>query len=111
MATPVDNFHAHGIGPLVAWRLREQGRPVPEALQESARRGAYAAVTAAPLLARVREHVTGPIIVLKGPEIAAAYPAPALRPYGDLDLLVPNLERAQAELLAAGFHLIGGVND
>jgi hypothetical protein len=110
-APPTANYHAHGIGPLVAWRLREQGEPVLEALQESVRRSAYAAVTAAPLLQRIREAVSGPIIVLKGPEIAAAYPSPALRPYGDLDLLVPNLERAEAELLSAGFKCTGSEHD
>jgi hypothetical protein len=42
-------------------------------------------------------------VLLKGPEIARRYPSAALRQYIDLDLLAPDADRLQAELLAAGF--------
>src|SRR5680860_90905 len=48
---------AQGIGPLVAWRLRERDEPVPEVLAEISRRSTYGAVTTAPLLERVRADV------------------------------------------------------
>lgn len=43
------------------------------------------------------------IVLMKGPEIAHTYPDPSLRPFGDLDLLVPDAAEAQRALLAAGF--------
>jgi hypothetical protein len=46
-------------------------------------------------------------VLMKGPEVAARYPDPALRPFRDLDLLVPDAERAHAALLRAGFEPIG----
>jgi hypothetical protein len=55
----------------------------------------------------VRDVCNGPILVIKGPEVAARYPAPELRPFKDLDLLVPRPEEAQEALLAAGFQPIG----
>jgi hypothetical protein len=51
--------------------------------------------------------VDGPILVLKGPEVAAHYPFPALRPYGDLDLLVEDVAAAEGALVEAGFTLSG----
>ncbi len=106
-APPGANLHVHGLGPLAAWRLRLQGETAPEALEEISLRSAYGTVTAAPLLQRIREAVEGPMVVIKGPEIAALYPRPALRPYGDLDLLVENLARAESQLVEAGFELVG----
>ena len=40
---------------------------------------------------------------MKGPEVAAHYPVPSDRPFGDLDLLVEDPEAAQRALIAAGF--------
>jgi hypothetical protein len=106
-APPDANLHVHGLGPLAAWRLRERGLPIPEALEEISRRSAYGTVTAAPMLERIRATIDGPIVLLKGPEVAALYPQPVLRPYGDLDLLVENPARAESRLVAAGFDLVG----
>jgi hypothetical protein len=47
------------------------------------------------------------MVLMKGPEIAAHYPDPSLRPFRDLDLLVPDAEDAQRALLAAGFVAAG----
>jgi hypothetical protein len=53
-----------------------------------------------------RQHI--PVVVLKG-EIFAdhLYPRPDLRPFGDVDLLVPQRDfpRAQRVMSAAGFRL------
>jgi hypothetical protein len=42
-------------------------------------------------------------MLVKGPEVALDYGAPALRSFGDLDLLTDDAEAAQAALIAAGF--------
>ena len=55
------------------------------------------------LLSEVRAACEGPILVIKGPAAAARFPQPELRPFVDLDLVVPDANRTQAELLAAGF--------
>ena len=59
-------------------------------------------VTAPALLARLRDVLDGPMMIFKGPEIAALYPDSA-RLFGDLDVLVPDAAAAQRALLAAGF--------
>lgn len=57
---------------------------------------------------RVREAYDGPLILLKGADVAAKYPRPELRPSIDLDLLVPDPERTQDTLIAAGFNELLG---
>jgi hypothetical protein len=49
----------------------------------------------------------GDVLVLKGPEVAAVYPAPWLRPYIDIDILVRDVRDAERRLLAAGFVGVG----
>jgi hypothetical protein len=60
-------------------------------------------LAAVPLLARVRAACDGPLVLIKGAEVALDYPAPRLRRFSDLDLLTDDAERAQAALIAAGF--------
>ena len=67
----------------------------------------FVALAAPAVLAEARAAYDGPIVLFKGPELAARYPDPALRPYGDLDLLVPNAHGAYAALVAAGFTPVG----
>lgn len=55
------------------------------------------------LLRRLREVTDGPLLVLKGPEVAARYPDPALRSFVDLDVLVADAEGVQRALVGAGF--------
>jgi hypothetical protein len=95
---------AHGLGALAGRRLRLRGEPVPERLVREERAARAGMLIVPALLARVREAYDGPLLVLKGPALARAYPDGARR-IGDLDLLAGNAERAQEALLAAGFHL------
>jgi hypothetical protein len=46
-----------------------------------------------------------PVVVFKGPAVSACYPNPALRLFGDLDLLVPpeELDRAASLLIDQGY--------
>lgn len=94
----------HGLGPLAAYRLRELGRPVAERLQREERAAAAAHLVAPALLARARAAYDGPLVMLKGLEVTARYPARARR-FGDIDLLAGDADAAQAALLAAGFRL------
>ena len=100
-------LNTHGLGPLAAWRKQVHGEPVPDGLTDISRRSAYGTVTVNPLLERIRAAIDGPIVLIKGPEVASLYPLPRLRPFGDLDLVVADLQRAETQLLAAGFELVG----
>jgi hypothetical protein len=93
----------HRLEPLAAQRLRALGREIPEELVEVERLGAAFALAGSAHLSRVRDAVDGPLLLVKGPELAARYPNPALRISRDLDLVVPGPESAQRALLAAGY--------
>lgn len=96
-------LRAHRIQLLAGRRWRELGREVPDDLRTAERLAAVRDAIAPDLLARVRAATDQPVVLLKGPEIARRYPSAALRQYIDLDLLAPDADRLQAELLAAGF--------
>jgi hypothetical protein len=102
-AASLDDLREHRLELLAARRWRELGRGLPEELVLDERRSVLRSLAVKPLLSRVRELVDGPIVVLKGPEIAALYPTPTARPFNDVDLLVPDAAGAQRALLAAGF--------
>ena len=93
---------AHKLGPLAAHRLRKTGEPLPEALILSERAASVAMMTVRPLLDRVRSSCDGPLVLIKGAELALLYPGQSRR-FGDLDLLVPDAESTQRSLLASGF--------
>lgn len=93
---------------IAAWRALERGDTESAVrFHENRHTIAYGNVTVRPLLERVRDTIGQPIMLLKGAEIAALYPATALRPFGDLDLLVPGAVTAETALLAAGFEQSG----
>ncbi len=94
----------HGLGPFAARRLRLRGQPLPDQLIREDRAAATANLVAPSLLARIREAYDGPLLLLKGPEVAARYPDRARR-FGDLDLLAGDADAAHAALQAAGFRL------
>jgi hypothetical protein len=96
-------LRAHGLQLLAARRWRALGRPVPAELLADERTAAIAVLAVPALLLRVRRVLSGPIVVLKGPEVAMRYPDPGLRPLGDIDLLVPDAHAAEHTLRAAGF--------
>jgi hypothetical protein len=97
------DLHAHRIELPAARRWRELGTPIPDELREHELSAAVVAITAPILLERVRAAYDGTIVLVKGPEIATRYPDPALRSFGDVDLLVDAPEVARDALLAAGF--------
>lgn len=101
------DLRSHRLEVLGARRRRANGRPVPASFVEQERAAAVAAITAPLVLERVAAAYEKPAVLVKGPEVAALYPAPALRNYWDLDLLVGDAEEAQNALLAAGFEAVG----
>src|ERR687892_1288119 len=102
-----DDLRSHRLELLGVRRFRTTGREVPLDFVAQERAAALVEMSASLVLRRVREAYDGPTIVLKGPEVAAAYPDPGLRSYGDLDLLVADAAEAHKALLAAGFELVG----
>jgi hypothetical protein len=96
-------LRAHRIQLLAGRRWRELGREIPDDLRAEERLAALRDAIAPDLLARVRAATEQPVVLLKGPEVARRYPSPALRQFIDLDLLVPDADGLQRELLAAGF--------
>lgn len=106
-ASDLNALTAHRLHLLAADRWSRIGRPIPDELVADRRGGALLAIITSIVLREVREACDGPILLLKGPDAAAYYPDPALRPFRDLDLLVPDARAVQAGLLAAGFELTG----
>jgi Uncharacterised nucleotidyltransferase len=101
------DLKAHRLELLAARRWRARGLAVPPAVAELEMRAALTAVAAPALLERVRESCDGPLLLVKGPEIACRYPDPALRRFKDLDVIVPDARAVQRALLAAGFVEVG----
>ena len=96
-------LRAHRLQLLAGRRWRATGREIPADLRSEEQLAAIRDAIAPELLARVRAATEQPVVLLKGPEIARRYPGQALRHFIDLDLLVRDADRLQAELLAAGF--------
>lgn len=106
-AKSVSGLRHHGLG-LVAARLwREQGRSVPQELCIDERRAAILSLAVPVLLEQVRAAYEGPLVLMKGPEVAAYYPHPVDRGFCDLDLLTDDPEEAHRVLVAAGFVEVG----
>lgn len=92
----------HELGALAARRLRRLGRALPPALEAEERVARRAIMTVGPLLQRIRAASDGPMILVKGFEIARLYPGKA-RAFGDVDLLVPDAHSVHRALKARGF--------
>src|SRR5438045_3679866 len=80
---------AYGLELIAEHRKRALGLPTAEGLEVAEQLGAIAALVAEDSLRRIRAACSGPILLFKGLEVALRYPYPALRPFGDVDVLVP----------------------
>lgn len=105
-----DLARQHGVSSLLYWQA---GRDIPAELRDGLQRDFYVAAARAMVAERrlasvlkALEATSVPALVLKGAAIAAWYPDPALRPYGDLDVLVPRtqLDEAVEALEGLGYH-------
>jgi Uncharacterised nucleotidyltransferase len=106
-APTLEDLEHQGLHLLAARRWHELGRPVPDRLLAQQRLAVAISIAAPIVLERVRAGYDGPILLLKGPEVAIAYPDPTLRSYCDLDLLVNDAPAAQRALIRAGFEAVG----
>ncbi len=106
-APSLADLRCHKLELFAVRRWRALGRFIPAELLDRERLAALGALAAPILLERVRAAYDDELITLKGPEVAARYPDPALRSFGDIDLLAADAETAQAALLAAGFVEVG----
>jgi putative nucleotidyltransferase-like protein len=98
----IDGVLAHKLAPLAAGRRRAAGEPVPEAFAAEERAASFAALSAGALLRRIREIGDGPLLLLKGPEVAELYPANGRR-FGDIDVLTPDAQGLHRALREHGF--------
>ena len=105
---------AEGVAPLVYHTLREAGLALPASAQAALRAAYYCTAQRNLLLARELETALGALeaagvatILLKGAALTqSVYINPALRPMGDLDLLVQpqDIPAALDALIALGYH-------
>lgn len=100
----------HSVSPLLFWRLEKEGQGrgrdagVSADVWEELESDFYMAAARGMLLdrqlaevLRVLSQTRTRTLVLKGAAIGTFYADPALRPYGDLDLLVPQSQLGRAE--------------
>lgn len=106
-APTVADLHFHRLELVAARRRRERGERVPAQLRDAERYGAANAMAAHDVLRRIRAAYPGRLLLMKGPEVAARYPDPVLRPFRDLDLIADDAPAAHRALLDAGFALAG----
>ena len=106
-AAELDDLRVHRLQLLEAERRMERGQALTEELDTERRSAVRATLVTRSLLARVREMCDGPILVLKGPEVSAVYPASWLRPYTDVDILVPDAVAVERRLRGVGFRGVG----
>jgi hypothetical protein len=105
-APHVEALRRHRLELLEARRRRAAGLDLGE-LAEDVSNAATAELAVPALLSRVRASWDGPLVLVKGPEVALDYPGPRLRRCRDLDLLTDDPRAAQTALLAAGFVEVG----
>lgn len=106
-ARGLPDLEAHRLHLLAARRWRALGRPVPRELRGAVHAASITALVTPIVLERARAAYDGPMLLMKGLEVATLYPDPTLRPFRDLDLLVADASEAQRALIAAGFEPIG----
>jgi hypothetical protein len=101
--SPVHVLRVHRVELLEARRRRAAGLELEPDLIADETRAAVNELAVPGLLTRVRAAYDGPLVLMKGPEVALDYGARGLRSFGDLDLLADDAPAAQAALIAAGF--------
>jgi hypothetical protein len=102
-APRLSDLQYHKLQLVAASRMRARGEAVPRVLVDDQRRAAFIALAIPSVLRRVRATCAGPLVLMKGAELAARWPDAHLRPTSDIDLLAGDADDAQAALLASGF--------
>lgn len=99
----LEELREHRLQFIAANRWLRAGRAIPPSLAAELTLAAALDLPVRNLLARVGAAWGGQMAVLKGSEVASRYPAGALRPARDIDLLVDDPAAAHAALRDAGF--------
>jgi hypothetical protein len=102
-SAPESVLRVHRVELLEARRRRAAGLALAGDLIADETRAAVNEMAVTGLLARIAAACDGPLLLMKGPEVAAAYGAGGLRSFGDLDILTDDAPAAQEALIAAGF--------
>jgi hypothetical protein len=102
----VAGIRVHKLGALAGRFRRLRGDALPRELAADERGAAVAQLIVKPVLERIRSVCEGPLVLIKGPEVARFYPGHA-RVYGDVDLLVGDPWAVQQALLADGCIEVG----
>lgn len=102
-APGLEDLSAHGLHLLAARRWRRAGTPLAASLVREELLAEWRVQAAPRVLEEVRAACDGPLLLMKGPAVAARYPHPPTRPFIDIDLVVPDARAAHAALVAAGF--------
>lgn len=105
-STDLAGLQAHGLDLYAARRWRLTGRDIPDDFRAHERAATMASLAVPSLLAQIRDVLDRPMLLMKGPEVAALYPDATLRPYCDLDLLVRDADTSHRRLVAAGWEEI-----
>jgi hypothetical protein len=100
------DLRVHRLELLAAALYRERGLSIPSELAGEPMLAQLSTLAATAVLRRIREACTGPVMLFKGLETSAHYPAPGLRPLGDVDVLAADPFAVQRELEAAGFESV-----
>ncbi len=106
-APSLDALRRHHLHLAAARLWRSGGRAIPAGLAYDARAAALRAMFARLILGKARSAYPGPLMLMKGPEVAGHYPVPSDRPFRDLDLLAEDPAAAQRAMIAAGFTELG----
>lgn len=90
-------LQAQRLLPLVGWSAEKTGYLLSEELNSAVKAANYLQTARHSLAHRQLQTLAGlartldlPVVVVKGPVVAEAYPTPELRPYKDIDLFVPE---------------------
>ena len=106
-APSLEDLREHRLQLLAERRWSQTGKEIPPHLVAEKKLAAALVLPVPNLLARIGASWSGPMVILKGPELARRYPDGLLRPAGDIDLLVDDAEAAHAALRTAGFVVTG----
>jgi hypothetical protein len=105
-APTLDDLRARKLHLLATARWRQLGRQIPDLLLDELFCAGDINSASRNILAQVRAAHQGPMMIMKG-TYRRLLPAPHLRPYKDLDILVDDPVGAQRALMAAGFVAVG----
>jgi putative nucleotidyltransferase-like protein len=97
----------HGLEQLALRRRRLQGAALGPTALAAERTAAVTSLLAPLVLQRVLEAVDGPVVLMKGPEVAQWWQNPLMRPYRDVDVLVKDSDAAWHSMREAGFQPTG----